>query len=174
MRRIEKHIERLIFASRWLLAPFYIGLSLSLAILMVKFLQELAHLAPGILSMGENDVILAILSMVDLTLTGSLLVMVIFAGYENFVSKIDTANNEDRPEWMGKVDFSSLKLKLVASIVAISAVQLLKMFMNPAPYDNQRMAWMVGTHMAFVVSGVLLALMDRIAEGGKHGSDSSS
>ena len=165
-------MERLIFGSRWLLAPFYLGLCLALGVMMVKFLQELVHLIPGVFSLGEEQVILAILSLVDLTLTGSLLVMVVFSGYENFVSKIDIGDHDDRPEWMGKVDFSGLKLKLVASIVAISAVQLLKAFMSSAPYDNQRMAWMAGFHMCFVVSGVLLALMDRIVTGSEKAARS--
>ena len=166
---LERQLEKTIFASRWLMAPFYLGLSVCLGILTIKFLQELIHIIPNTLAMTENQMILAILSLIDLSLAGNLLLMVIFAGYENFVSKIDTGGHEDRPDWMGKVDFSGLKLKLIASIVAISGIHLLKAFMNVDGIPPHNLGWMVGIHMTFVVSGVLLALMDRIAEGGaKH------
>jgi uncharacterized protein (TIGR00645 family) len=162
MKKFERTLEHMIFGSRWLLAPFYFGLVGSLAILLVKFVQEFFHLLPRILTMSESEVILAILTLVDVSLAGNLLLMVVFAGYENFVSKIDTAGHEDRPDWMGKVDYSGLKLKLIASIVAISAIQLLKSFMNIGQQTTEELAWMVGIHLTFVVSGVLLAWMDRI------------
>ncbi|MEO5337081.1 MAG: TIGR00645 family protein [Magnetospirillum sp. WYHS-4] len=162
---IERKLEQTIFASRWLMAPFYLGLTICLGLLTVKFLQELIHIVPQTLALTENQMILAVLSLIDLSLAGNLLLMVIFAGYENFVSKIDTGGHEDRPEWMGKVDFSGLKLKLIASIVAISGIHLLKAFMNVEAMSKESLAWMVGIHMVFVVSGVLLALMDRIIEG---------
>jgi uncharacterized protein (TIGR00645 family) len=161
-KRVEHGLERFIFSSRWLMAPFYVGLIASLVLLLVKFVQELLHIIPNILSLKESEVILAVLTLVDLSLAGNLLLMVIFAGYENFVSKIDTGDSEDRPEWMGKVDFSGLKLKLVASIVAISGIHLLKSFMNIHQVPKDDLAWLVGIHMAFVVSGVLLALMDKL------------
>ena len=160
---IERALESLIFASRWLLAPLYVGLSGALVFLLIKFTQEFFHIIPTLLSASETDIILAVLSLVDISLAGNLLVMVIFAGYENFVSKIDTGDSEDRPSWMGKVDYSGLKLKMIASIVAISAIQLLKAFLHVKDLTSEELAWMVGLHMAFVVSGVLLALMDRIA-----------
>lgn len=168
---MEKQLERLIFASRWLMAPFYIGLVVALAMLLVKFVQELLHYVPGVLAMKESDLVLAVLALVDLTLAGSLVLMVIFSGYENFVSKIDAADHTDRPEWMGTLDFSGLKLKLVASIVAISAIHLLKAFMNVSAVSKDDIFWLVVVHMAFVVSGVLLALMDWISEKAKgaHG-----
>jgi uncharacterized protein (TIGR00645 family) len=160
MKRIEQGLERFIFGSRWIMAPFYVGLVFSLFLLMMKFIQELLHIVPTIFTAKDSEIILAVLTLVDLSLAGNLLLMVIFAGYENFVSKIDTADSEDRPEWMGKVDFSGLKLKLIASIVAISGIHLLKSFMNIEAVDKNELAWLVGVHMAFVVSGVLLALMD--------------
>lgn len=168
---MERSLERLIFASRWLMAPFYVGLVFALAMLLVKFVQELVHYVPGVLAMKESDVVLAVLALVDLTLAGSLVLMVIFSGYENFVSKIETNDHADRPEWMGTLDFSGLKLKLVASIVAISAIQLLKAFMNVTAVSKEDIFWLVVVHMAFVVSGVLLALMDWISEKAKgaHG-----
>ncbi len=162
MRKAEHTLERVIFGSRWLMAPFYLGLIVCLAVLLVKFVQELVHIVPGVLTMRETDVILAVLTMVDLSLAGNLLLMVIFAGYENFVSRIDVADEKDRPEWMGKVDYSGLKLKLVASIVAISAIHLLKSFMDVSEKTDRELAWLVGIHMAFVVSGVLLAWMDKL------------
>lgn len=168
---MERQLERLIFASRWLMAPFYVGLVIALAMLLVKFVQELLHYLPGVLAMKESDLVLAVLALVDLTLAGSLVLMVIFSGYENFVSKLDTEGHADRPDWMGTLDFSGLKLKLVASIVAISAIHLLKAFMNIAAVNKEDVLWLVVVHMTFVVSGVLLALMDWISEKAKkaHG-----
>ncbi len=160
---IERTLEAVIFASRWLLAPLYLGLCGGLIFLVIKFAQEFLHIIPTLLSASETDIILAVLSLVDISLAGNLLLMVIFAGYENFVSKIDTGDSEDRPSWMGKVDYSGLKLKMIASIVAISAIQLLKAFLHVKDLTNTELGWMVGLHMAFVVSGVMLALMDRIA-----------
>lgn len=165
---MENLLEKTIFGSRWLMAPFYLGLAFSLVLLLIKFLQELAHVTPSVLTMSESEVVLSILSLIDLSLAGNLLLLVIFSGYENFVSKIDVADHKDRPEWMGKVDFSGLKLKLLASIVAISAIQLLRAFMNIQSMDQVELAWLVGIHMAFVVSGVLLAWMDRMTESTHH------
>jgi uncharacterized protein (TIGR00645 family) len=170
---IERTLERLIFASRWIMAPFYLGLVMALAMLLVKFVQELFHVAPAVFTMSESAVILAILTLIDLSLAGNLLLMVIFAGYENFVSKIDTGDHEDRPDWMGKVDFSGLKLKLIASIVAISGIQLLRSFMDVQNTTDRDLKWMLIIHITFVVSGVLLALMDKLTESA-HAKASSS
>ena len=177
MKYIEHILETLIFNSRWLLAPFYLGLVLGIGMLLVKFGQELMHVLPNIFSSSESEVVLAILALVDLSLVANLLIIVIFSGYENFVSKINTAGHEDRPEWMGKVDFSGLKIKVIASIVAISAIELLKAFVNvsaviksgsdtPAIWSeaDQAIAWKVGIHFVLVVSGVLFAYMDSISE----------
>jgi uncharacterized protein (TIGR00645 family) len=160
---IERRIEQIIFASRWLLVPVYLGLVGSLGVLVVKFVQELLHLVPRVLELKEADVILGVLSLIDLSLAANLILMVTFAGYESFVSKIETAEDVNRPHWMGKIDFSGLKLKLVASIVAISAIHLLKSFLNVEKVDPNHLMWLVITHMTFVVSGVLLALMDYFA-----------
>ena len=163
MQSFEALLEKLMFGSRWLLAPMYLGLVGCLLFLLVKFGQEFLHILLQVFTMGERDVILAVLSLVDLTLVANLLLMVVFSGYENFVSKIDVANHEDRPDWMGKVDYSGLKLKLIGSIVAISAIDLLKAFMNVKTYNNEQLGWMVGIHFTFIISGVLFALMDKIA-----------
>jgi uncharacterized protein (TIGR00645 family) len=157
---MERNLERIMFASRWLMAPFYFGLIIALGLLLVKFVQELFHLIPVILTLTESETILGILSLIDLSLAGALMLIVIFSGYENFVSKIHVDNHEDKPDWMGKVDFSGLKLKLIASIVAISGIQLLKQFMDIDNVPKDNLMWLVIVHLAFVISGVLLALMD--------------
>ena len=165
-KKIENTLEQALFGSRWLLAPFYFGLAISLIVLLIKFLMELGHLALHAFTSTESDVILGILTLVDLALTGSLLIIVIFSGYENFVSKINHDNHEDRPEWMGTIDFSGLKLKLLSSIVAISGVQLLKQFMSlkvVTPETERVIFWMVIIHVVFVISSVLLAISDRIS-----------
>uniref|UniRef100_UPI00195F380A TIGR00645 family protein n=1 Tax=Paramagnetospirillum kuznetsovii TaxID=2053833 RepID=UPI00195F380A len=159
---MERTLEKVIFASRWLLAPFYLGLIGAVIMLLIKFMQEFLHVLPHVLEMNENQTILMMLSFIDLSLAGNLLMIVIFSGYESFVSKIDTGDSEDRPDWLGKVDFSALKIKLIASIVAISGIHLLKAFMDLEKQSKEDLGWMVGIYMAFVVSGVLLAWMDRL------------
>lgn len=168
MRKVEHGLERLIFASRWIMAPFYLGLVVALIVLMAKFLQELLHFAPHVLDLTEAQIILGVLTLIDLSLAGNLLLMVIFSGYENFVSKIDVGDHEDRPDWMGKIDFSGMKLKLIASIVAISGIHLLKAFMSIGEVNKDSLMWLVIVHMAFVTSGVLLAFMDLLAERAKQ------
>ncbi len=164
-RQTERLIETAIFASRWILAPFYLGLALSLIVLLIKFLFELVHIAETAFTATESQVILGLLALVDLSLTGSLIVIVIFSGYENFVSKIDHSRHKDWPEWMGTIDFTALKIKLLGSIVAISAIQLLKQFMSITTVSDRDLFWLVIIHVVFVVSSVLLALSDRISVG---------
>ncbi len=164
--RIETSFEKGIFASRWLIAPMYIGLSLALAMLTVTFVRELVHYVPELLTMTSEKMILVVLTLIDLTLAANLLLIVLFSGYENFVSKLDIDDHSDRPEWMGKVDFSGLKMKLIASIVAISAIHLLKKFMEigdtktPTTIDGNELFWLTTIHLTFVVSGLLMAAMD--------------
>lgn len=166
---LERFLERSLFASRWLMAPMYVGLVIALLALVVIFIQELVHVVPVILSGAAHaeDAILLALSLIDLSLAGNLVLIVIFSGYENFVSKLDIGETVDRPSWMGTVDFSGLKMKLVASIVAISAIALLKAFLEASEsagaIDATKMLWLVIIHLTFVVSGVLLALMDWLA-----------
>jgi len=169
MKQIERALERFMFASRWLLAPFYVGLVGAIAVLMVKFVKEFISLLPLVVSGEGGEVMVAVLSLVDIVLVGNLLIIIVFAGYENFVSKIDTANHEDRPDWMGHVGFSDLKMKLIGSIVAISGIELLKAFVNVHLLTNEQLAWKVGIHLTFVFSGVMFALMDRLASAGKEG-----
>lgn len=169
-RAMERMIERFIFISRWIMAPFYIGLVVALAVVLFKFGAELLHFVTHAYDSSESDIILGILALIDLTFTGSLVVIVIFSGYENFVSKIDAEGHADWPEWMTKVDFSGLKQKLLASIVAISAIALLKAFMSvdKGGVDEKVLYWMVVIHIVFVVSGVILAWTDKIADKGDH------
>lgn len=161
---VERFFETGLFASRWLMAPFYLGLAAALLVLLIafarEFIEEVPHIVTGT-GMGEQAILLA-LSLVDLTLAGNLLLIVMFSGYESFVSKIDTEGHEDRPDWMGKVDFSGLKMKLIASIVAISAISLLRTFMqlDDQPINEARLKWQVVMHLAFVTSGAVLAIMD--------------
>lgn len=161
----ERLTEKLIFGSRWLLAPFYVGLSAGLVLLLMKFAQTFWNFARQIGHTDTHDVILNILGLLDLTLLANLILIVIFAGYENFVSKIEVAQNDvDRPDWMGTVDFSSLKLKLIGSLVAISVIELLKDFMSAATVVEPGLKWRIAIHITFVISGVLFAAMDYIAE----------
>jgi uncharacterized protein (TIGR00645 family) len=161
---IERWLEGGLFASRWLVAPFYLGLVLALGALLVVFVQELIHELPHVVGMTPESAILLALTLIDISLAGNLVLIVIFSGYENFVSKINIGDHEDRPEWMGTVDFSGLKLKLIASIVAISGIALLKAFLSltdpTRPLDQPRLTWLVVIHLTFVVSGVLLSSMD--------------
>lgn len=159
----ERIIERIIFASRWLMAPFYLGLVLSLAMLLFKFLTQLYHDLMALPAMRETDAVLMVLRLIDLSLAGNLLLMVIFSGYEGFVSRLHAEDHEDRPDWMGQLDFSGLKLRLLGSIVAISAIQLLAAFMDIQDVSKTDVAWLLAVHLGFVVSAVLLALMDRLA-----------
>lgn len=160
---IERMLERILFASRWLLAPFYLALVVALVLMLLKMGQEVVHYSLHAFEFSESQIILSTLALVDLTFTGSLIVIVIFSGYENFVSKIDASEHKDWPEWMGKIDFTGLKLKLLSSIVAISAIQLLKAFMDLKNITDRELTWLVIIHVVFVVSGVILALTDKIA-----------
>jgi uncharacterized protein (TIGR00645 family) len=162
----ERLIERVLFASRWLLAPLYLGLGALLLLFSVYFLRELVHLAQTAMSLQETDIILASLSLIDLTLVAGLVVMVMLSGYENFVSRLTIADAEKSISWLGKLDSGTLKLKVAASIVAISAVQLLKAFMEADTIPNDKLMWMTLIHITFVVSALLLAVMDRMIIGG--------
>jgi uncharacterized protein (TIGR00645 family) len=164
--------ERLLFATRWLLAPLYAGMALALLAILATFARELAGELSHLGSLTAEQAILFSLSLIDLSLTGNLLLVVIFAGYESFVSQLQIGDHEDRPVWLGTIDFADLKLKVIASIVAISAVTLLRDFLlladQTASVHPERLLWMVVIQLTFVVSGVLLALMDWISSGEHH------
>ena len=163
---LEKYIERLLFASRWLLAPLYLGLSLALIALGVKFFQEAIHVITHVVTSSESDLVLTVLAMIDIVLVGSLIVMVMFSGYENFVSRIDIGPGGDTLGWLGKLDSGTLKLKVAASIVAISSIHLLRIFMNASQVANDKLMWSVILHLTFVVSALLLGVLDRISFAG--------
>ncbi|MDB5410078.1 MAG: hypothetical protein JWL84_4990 [Rhodospirillales bacterium] len=155
--------ERTIFASRWLLAPFYLSLSLALALLLVEFFRGLVHLVVGFAAFRHDEIVIGVLSLIELSLMANLVLMVMFSGYENFVSRLDVEDHGDKPDWMGEVGYGDLKLKLMSSIVAISAIQLLEGFTNIEHMSDRDLAWTAGLHIVFIVSAVLLALMDRIS-----------
>jgi uncharacterized protein (TIGR00645 family) len=167
---MEKLIERMLFGSRWLLAPIYLGLAAGLFILGVKFFHELWHALSHVVVWTEAEVVLSLLSLVDLALVASLIVMVMFSGYENFVSKIDMAGAEgDKLGWLGKLDAGTLKLKVAASIVAISSIHLLRAFMEAENIENDKLMWYVIIHLTFVVSAVLLGVLDRLTAASHRG-----
>jgi len=159
---MESIAEKFLYASRWLLAPIYLGLSFGLLILGLKFFQEVIHVMPLIFSTKEADLVLIILSLIDLSLVGGLIVMVMLSGYENFVSSIDLDEGSEKLSWLGKMDAGSLKQKVAASIVAISSIHLLKIFMNAQVYTTDQLKWYVIIHMTFVVSAIGMAYVDKL------------
>lgn len=159
---MEKLVEKLIYASRWLMAPIYLGLSLVLLALGIKFFQEIFHILPSILSMKEVDLILITLSLIDISLVGGLIVMVMFSGYENFVSRLDIKDEDEKLNWLGKVDSASLKNKVAASIVAISSIHLLKIFMDTRNIPNDKIMWYLLIHITFVLSAFVMGYLDKI------------
>ena len=166
--KFENRLESAIFASRWLLAPFFLGLIVAIGVLLIKFAKELVALIGGTLGLIEHDTVISILTLVDTALIAVLLLIIVFSGYENFVSKLAIGNHEDRPAWMGKVGFSDLKMKLISAIVAISAVELLKAFLVSTSLTSEQLMWKVVIHLTFVVSGLLFAVSDWISESRKQ------
>ena len=160
---MERMIERLLLGSRWILAPVYLGMSLALIALSVKFFQEVYRVLSHVWTLPEADLILAILALVDMVLVASLLVLVMFSGYENFVSRIEVEDGGERLGWLGKLDSGTLKLKVAASIVAISSIHLLRAFMNLGEVPNDKLAWYVVIHLTFVFSALLMGVLDRVS-----------
>jgi uncharacterized protein (TIGR00645 family) len=166
---IESTIEKIIFGSRWILSLFYLMLVLTLVLVAIKFFKEFAEFAHVFWSIGEAEFVTGVLSMVDKTLLANLLILIIFSGYENFVSVIGIAEkSKDRPKWMGEIDFAGLKLKLIGSIVALSGVHLLSAFLEIEGSDKEDLGWMIGLHITFVVTGVLFAMMEKIGHAAKN------
>lgn len=161
---MERFIENTMYASRWLLAPIYFGLSLALLALALKFFQEVFHILPHVFELAEAELILVLLSLIDMALVGGLLVMVMFSGYENFVSQLDIDESKEKLEWLGKMDAGSLKLKVASSIVAISSIHLLRMFMDAQKIPNDKLLWYVIIHMTFVVSAFAMAYVDKLTK----------
>ena len=159
---MEAVVEKVLYASRWVLAPIYLGLSLALVLLGIKFFQEVFHFFPIILNTSEADMVLVILSLVDMALVGGLIIMVMLSGYENFVSQIEIEEGAEKLDWLGKLDAGSLKQKVAASIVAISSIHLLQKFMNAVQIDNDKLMWYVIIHMTFVLSAIGMAYVDKM------------
>ncbi|MBU2569569.1 MAG: TIGR00645 family protein [Gammaproteobacteria bacterium] len=161
---MERAIERIMYASRWILAPVYLGMSVALLAISVKFFQEIIHFVPHILEMDEANLTLKLLTLIDLTLVGSLVIIVMFSGYENFVSQMDIGLSTEKLDWLGTHDYGSLKIKLASSIVAISSIHLLKVFMNIQATDNDKILWYVAVHLTLVISALLMSFLDKISK----------
>jgi uncharacterized protein (TIGR00645 family) len=170
MNKLEHLLEKTIFAGRWLLAPLYLGLLAALFPILYRFFASFWHMVSHITSLTSSEITLQVLELLDTVLLGNLIVIILFAGYENFVSKISVAEGAvDRPHWMGHVDYSGLKIKLIGSLVAISVIELLKDFMQEGSFDAKREGWRIGIHITFVISGVLFGVMDNLAD--RHKSE---
>ena len=165
---MEKMFETLMYRSRWILAPIYLGLSVAVLALAIKFFIELAHLMLEIWTIKEVDMILIVLTLIDLAMVGGLLIMVMMSGYENFVSQLDIDEDEEKLSWLGKMDSSSLKAKIAAAIVAISSIHLLKVFMGVENISGENLKWYVIIHLTFVVSAFAMGYLDALTKHGKH------
>ena len=161
MNPLERVSERTILAARWLLVIFYIGLGIGLAVYAVAFAWKLGKLVQDVLTASSTEMILAMLGLIDAALVASLMVMVMLSGYETFVSRIE--NSGDQLSWLGKLDASALKVKLAASIVAVSSIHLLQVFLNVEHYDNAKILWSTVIHLTFLASALLLAVLDRVS-----------
>ena len=164
MNNIEAIFEKTMYRSRWLLAPIYLGLSLALLALGIKFFQEIFHLIPHVIEIAEADMVLVVLSLIDIAMVGGLIVMVMMSGYENFVSQLDVPEGEEKLSWLGTMDASSLKMKIAASIVAISSIHLLKIFMNATNIENDKLMWYVIIHLTFVLSAFAMGALDKVTK----------
>lgn len=160
MKTLEKLVERTILASRWLLVLFYIVLAAALGVYAISFIVKFLHLVQEIFQLGEDEIILAMLSLIDASLVASLIVMVMISGYENFVSRFDDGSKE--LTWLGKLDSGSLKIKVASAIVAISSIHLLQIFLNASKYTNDKIMWSLLLHLTFIASAVFLGVLDRL------------
>jgi len=172
MKKLEHLVENVILASRWLLVVFYLGLAIALGLYAVSFMRKLYDFTSKVMVVEETDAILKMLALIDAALVASLVVMVIISGYENFVSRFDNADNE--VSFLGKIDAGSLKIKVASTIVAISSIHLLQIFLNIARYTDNQVMWLTIVHMAFVISALLLAYIDRVMSLTKKDKGSSA
>jgi len=161
---MERFLENAMYASRWLLAPIYFGLSLGLLALALKFFQEVLHVLPNVFALSEAALLVVILSLIDMSLVGGLLVMVMISGYENFVSQLDIDDSKEKLSWLGKMDSTSLKMKVAASIVAISSIHLLRVFMDAQNISTDKLMWYVIIHMTFVISAFVMGYLDKLTK----------
>ncbi len=164
LEKLEDLIEKTMYASRWLLAPIYVGMSVALLALFLKFFEELYHILPHVFALDEETLVLKLLTLIDLSLVGSLIVIVMFSGYENFVSRLNLSSTTEKLDWLGTHDYGSLKIKLASSIVAISSIHLLKIFMNVEKVSNDKILWYVVIHMSLVVSAIMLGYLDKLTK----------
>jgi uncharacterized protein (TIGR00645 family) len=177
MKQLERLIESTILASRWILVAFYLGLAFSLLIYAIAFGKKLFYMVGGVLTLDDAEAVLSMLALIDAALVASLIVMVMISGYENFVSRFD--DNAGELSWLGKIDAGSLKIKVASTIVAISSIHLLQVFLNASQYTPEHLKWLTIMHMAFVFSAVFLGVLDRVVMGykatsPKHHDDLSS
>ena len=170
MKKLEHAVESVILASRWLLVVFYLGLTVALGLYAISFMKKLWEYFSHVMELEETEAILKILSLIDASLVASLVVMVIISGYENFVSKFDNAEGGEL-SFLGKIDASSLKIKVASTIVAISSIHLLQIFLNADKYTDSKIMWLTIVHMAFVFSALLLAYIDQVMTSTKKDKD---
>ena len=163
----ERILESTLFASRWILAPIYLGLAVSLLLVLTQFAIKAAGLAAGILHDGTDELIIGVLSLIDLSLVANLVLIVVWAGYENFVSDRAGTGARNRPDWISHIGYSDLKLKLLTSIIAISAIHVLEDFMHLDSVSDRDLRWAISIHLMFVASAVMLAVMDWLASRAK-------
>jgi uncharacterized protein (TIGR00645 family) len=169
MRRSERGFEAAIFLSRWLLAPFLIGLLCSLVLLIYRFVADFYALALELPRLQWHDLVVGVLNLIDVSLVANLLLMVIFSGYDNFIRKIDPADHPDWPAGLMVVDFSALKEKLLGSIVIIAAVDALAWYLDlEKEADTSKLGWVIGFPLMFVVALLMLAIADRLGRAANH------
>jgi uncharacterized protein (TIGR00645 family) len=161
---MERFIERVLVAGRWLMAPLYLGLALLLFLFIVQFFTELVHLVAALAAHEDLHLTLAALRLLDLVLVAGLVVMVMISGFENYIAKIDLGDQREGLEWLTHLDAGSIKVKIMGSIAVISAIYLLELFFNIGQVANDKLLWLVVLHLTFVVTAVLLALLDRLRE----------
>jgi uncharacterized protein (TIGR00645 family) len=172
MKSIEHFVENLIISARWILVVFYLGLAVALGLYAISFMRKLWEFAAKVMVIEETDAILKILSLIDASLVASLLVMVMISGYENFVSRFDNVDEQKMElSWLGKIDASSLKIKVASTIVAISSIHLLQVFLNAEKFTDGKLMWLTVIHMAFVFSALLLAYIDKVLTDTKKTKD---
>ncbi|HUN43216.1 MAG TPA: YqhA family protein [Acetobacteraceae bacterium] len=161
---VTKSLGRVVFTARWMMAPIYIGLLVCLLLLVVKFVQKLIALIPGLLDMTATNLELAVLGLVDVSLVANLVLIVVLAGWQGFVDPMLSSHLDHQPDWLA-LDFSGIKLRLVGSIVAIAAIALLESFMHADTIAAATIGWQLGILLGVGVVGVLLAAMDRLSTG---------
>ncbi len=155
-------LPQLIFSSRWLQVPLYLGLIVAQCVYVVLFVKELVHLVHNTMSFSEQEIMLVVLGLIDVVMISNLLIMVIVGGYETFVSRMELQRHPDQPEWLSHVNASVLKVKLATAIIGISSIHLLKTFINAHSYDEKVLIAQTVIHITFLLSAIAVAAVDRI------------